>query len=64
MDKLKPCPFCGGEAEAFHPHSVAGGWYAECYAEYNDGECCEARTAIYDTAEEAIKAWNTRAQED
>lgn len=45
--KLKPCPFCGGEA-AGYPYS----WTVKCK---------ECGTRKYGTSyEEAIEAWNTR----
>ena len=50
---LKPCPFCGGGAEI----SFLFGRYGVA--------CCRCQAAIipcpYQTKEEAIKAWNRRA---
>jgi hypothetical protein len=47
---LKPCPFCGGEAElrenGYQVHCATG-----CTANVND-----------DYAPEAIAAWNTRSE--
>lgn len=57
--KLLPCHFCGGEARLFKTHENQHGIIHE-----NDG--CPISTEhfvgdwVYDTAEEAIKAWNTR----
>lgn len=69
-DKLKPCPFCGGEA-----HVVIGE-----YAAFEDGyavqcdNCCLTFGAygrlgetyqwscIYPTETEAVSAWNARAE--
>lgn len=48
--KLKPCPFCGGEADS-------GFGSVNCYK-------CNARIELFrpgDTAE-AIAAWNTRSK--
>lgn len=66
MDKLKPCPFCGGEAFIFvippHKHRIvplpdyAGEAFVECT------KCTCAMSA--DTKEEAIKAWNRRTNDD
>lgn len=51
MDKLKPCPFCGGEARF-------DGMEMEV-------QCCTPGCAgqiwMFDTGDEAIAAWNTRA---
>lgn len=53
-EKLKPCPFCGGEAEAHEVTFPYHYWDVWC-----DGECfghfCEKPTEA-----EAIAAWNTR----
>ena len=63
-DKLLPCPFCGNEAELrYHPKAFqdphARAWEAGC-------SCCTARVGntIYATGktrDEAIAAWNRRA---
>lgn len=61
---LKPCPFCGfeqingddGKALVYFTKPIADKEYKYC-------EChdCGARTADCDTQEDAIEAWNTRA---
>ena len=41
MEKLKPCPFCGGEAEEFNLPSLFGGYNIqckECSAEINNAQ--------------------------
>ena len=48
-EALKPCPFCGGEAE-MESHN-------EYWAVCND---CEGSTDMYLTKQEAIEAWNKR----
>lgn len=57
MDGLKPCPFCGGEAETLTADSMHGGYLFGIMC--ND---CRSRGDVYDTEAEAIAAWNTRAE--
>ncbi|MCK5610278.1 Lar family restriction alleviation protein [Candidatus Pacearchaeota archaeon] len=64
-EKLKPCPFCGGEAElspfGFGPvnePSVLSGMMACC-----KNEKCSC-TIMGDTEAEAIAAWNHRPAPD
>lgn len=53
--ELKPCPFCGGEAEPFNPfENTEGTWCVLCSE-------CAASTGFEQTEAEAIAAWNTRA---
>lgn len=67
MSELKPCPFCGGDADWYISTADAMISLLGEPSENNfiqcDGEC-GANTAIYKTKEQAIKAWNTRAKED
>ena len=53
--ELKPCPFCGGEADF---HCWKSGWTVECNNNY-----CEIlpETGVYRSKEEAAEAWNRRA---
>ena len=53
-DELKPCPFCGGEAEITKWHE---GYFVECKAHH-----CGGTIGAYKTEEETIEAWNTRAE--
>lgn len=51
MDKLKPCPFCGGEAKVMDmgfPHWV---YCTKCYAKVHGGTRDE---------KDSIEAWNKR----
>lgn len=57
MTELKPCPFCGGEAEILTAESMNGGYLFGIMC--ND---CRSRGDVYDTEAEAIAAWNTRAE--
>jgi len=54
MDKIKPCPFCGSEAEL----------YGECdmvWARCTNFDCQAERINKFDEPEEAIEDWNGRA---
>lgn len=65
-DKLKPCPFCGGEAvlRYIKPHTH----YIVDMPDYGGGafiECTECTCGISaETEDGAIKAWNTRKPMD
>lgn len=62
MDKLKPCPFCGGKADLiivpgyFQQGLSSSGWLVKCL----DG-CCNQMP--YTSDHDAIEAWNRRADE-
>ena len=60
MTELKPCPFCGGEAETKrHKFFVGSDTYGVVCTK------CEARTSqFFDTQAEAIEAWNRRADDE
>ena len=60
MEKLKSCPFCGGN----------GRIYTESYSHRKNDidyfiECrqCASCTDIFETEEDAIEAWNRRAKD-
>ena len=51
MTDLKPCPFCGGKAKS---KGYQIGFRVMCPE-------CGGRAKLFSTAEEAIEAWNRRA---
>lgn len=58
MSNLKPCPFCGGEATIEYDNGFDIPSYAlDCVSD------CPFSSAylLYNSKEDAIKAWNTRA---
>ena len=60
MDKLKPCPFCGGLAVLRKNEERIKPFYVKCG---NIG--CEliVMTDFYATEEEAFKTWNRRVND-
>ncbi len=54
--KLRPCPFCGGEAETVQVY--ANEWYVEC------SKCPCTMIGGYYTEEDAMTAWNKRTVEE
>ena len=61
MSDLKPCPFCGSEANTLHrPHVIDWRYSVGC----NDDECRGfiGLSWLYKTEAEAIAAWNRRAE--
>lgn len=68
-DELKPCPFCGGEAEiswyARVSSSDAAGYFVECISCSASGEGFDIQGEMPDrieyTKSKAISAWNTRS---
>lgn len=65
MTKLKPCPFCGGEAEMKHVNSRG--------RKISSKVCCrecgiEGKTYLVDVSyssdEKATEAWNRRVSDD
>ena len=56
-EKLKPCPFCGNEAEFDE-------WKIFCIRCLN-GDCdIKPQTDWFNTKEEAIEAWNRRVNDE
>jgi len=54
--KLKPCPFCGGEATLIVDSYIKATRIIVCRK-------CGSRCTIFRTEEEAIAAWNKWAEE-
>ncbi len=60
-NKLKPCPFCGGEAKMLEEYDVMIG------KTYYFVECTECTGTIFSgeiNEKEAIEAWNRRVNDD
>lgn len=61
MQKLKPCPFCGGEA-IMQQHRVQGDdRFTEFWIFCDD---CLGQTRPYFSAKRAIEAWNRRMKDE
>lgn len=60
--ELKPCPFCGGEARIMR--GGAEGWYGCCPRCFtiNGLEDSYHFNGIHKYFDDAVKAWNTRAE--
>lgn len=54
--ELKPCPFCGGEANHYHHAFTCAEHYICC-------DECGAKSDVYFTKAEAVSAWNRRAKD-
>lgn len=62
MTKLKPCPFCGGEAITYSQDIDMYGNLMYGVICKNTG--CGMIPSIYLSKEQAIEAWNRRAGEE
>lgn len=58
MNKLKPCPFCGGEAELLAEEDSIDSYWVRC-----PNSECSAKTFEYSCGDHAINKWNTRTQD-
>ena len=56
--KLLPCPDCGGKTRCVSMPYTHDKYMVVCFTDW----CENYAEKWYDTKEEAIKAWNTRAQ--
>ena len=61
-EKLKPCPFCGGEAEM--QITILYNLKANSLHFIHCGKCWSSTFQYFSKKEEAIKAWNTRVGEE
>lgn len=57
-EKLKPCPFCGGEAGIYKRVLDWATWDYKIACSK-----CRCETDIYGTKQEVIEAWNKRVGE-
>lgn len=54
MDKLKPCPFCGGsDLRIIEAHWIKSAVICKQ---------CGSASGCYDTEQQAIEAWNRRVE--
>ena len=71
MDSLKPCPFCGGDAEIMYYKPVITSPSASYYAYVRCLSCgamhhvhrIDCDTTEKEAVNEVIEAWNRRANE-
>ena len=63
MADLKPCPFCGGEAELRHYEDFTKD-FSSVYKFYVECNECEAQTKPIANVENAVSAWNTRCEKE
>lgn len=66
-EKLKPCPFCGGEAYYLEPIHTRGTSFVRVAVECKKCGACPYTTLVYEFASDeekraaATTAWNRRA---
>ena len=60
-EKLKPCPFCGGEAALQYGRFYGNEFYKDYFCFCDE---CEASTTYFPTVAEAIEAWNRRVNNE
>ena len=58
MAEMKPCPFCGGEAELKITKHVPNGY--DYTPRCKKTSCCGRLSKLYSVKETAITMWNTR----
>lgn len=63
LNGLRPCPFCGGAAKAFHKdntHLPYAGWLVNDVDHWVSCRECGCQTCFFDIKEAAVEVWNTR----
>lgn len=63
MEKLKKCPFCGGEANVIKTLCLNNGYKGYFVLHECDMTINTIETSSFPTEEQAIKAWNRRVEE-
>lgn len=63
MAELKPCPFCGGEAAVYWHCRIVKHKAAQTHYRCGCKECGLRFPKYSGTGEEAIEAWNRRAED-
>lgn len=58
MNELRPCPFCGGNAE-FDYVEIRLKWFTKVKC-----KTCKGQTNIYKDEESAVEAWNRREKHE
>lgn len=56
IEKLKPCPFCGGEGRLFGGDNIRHA-YVQCLE-------CQSEAQTHESADAATGAWNRRHSEE
>ncbi len=65
MEKLKPCPFCGGDAELLEgPRGIARVKCSICHCQTEDKEPDITHGIPTSRRADAIKTWNRRYNEN
>lgn len=62
-EKLKPCPFCGGEAVLHKAERESFLMGKTISLDQISCASCGVNTSVFGNEEDAIKAWNRRANE-
>ena len=63
INKVLPCPFCGGRPKLLEINKGWAGFTGEVYDYAVKCGSCRASTATFHTLEAAREAWNRRPEE-